>query len=96
MAGRVYLLSHEVQSALQGIGHLNLPVVVVNFHTSTAAQTTRDRQALPLYLLVDILHITIYYNQFLLLHFRVVYESCCHVRLQIFKISYACTDLHVW
>lgn len=77
MAGPLYLLSHEVQSALQGVGHLNLPVVIVHFHTSTAAQTTRDGQALPLYLLVDF---SLYYKTFVLLQFKVVYESCCQVR----------------
>ena len=30
----LYLLSHEVQSALQGVGHFNLPVTVIDLNTS--------------------------------------------------------------
>lgn len=29
-----HLLSHEVQPALQGVGHFNLPVAVVDLHAS--------------------------------------------------------------
>lgn len=31
-----YLLSHEVQPALQGVGHFDLPIAVVDLHTSRA------------------------------------------------------------
>lgn len=31
-----YLLSHEVQPALQGVGHFDLPITVVHLHTSGA------------------------------------------------------------
>lgn len=35
-----HLLSHEVQSALQGVGHFDLPVAVVDLNTS---RTEREK-----------------------------------------------------
>lgn len=39
-----HLLSHEVQPALQGVGHFNLPVAVVDLHASgTECQKTPQK-----------------------------------------------------
>lgn len=34
-----YLLSHQVQSALQGVGYFNLPIAVIDLHSSRTANT---------------------------------------------------------
>lgn len=40
-----YLLSHEVQSALQGVGHFNLPVTVIELNTSrTEEEKHQDKR----------------------------------------------------
>lgn len=44
-----YLLSHELQSALQGVGHFDLPVAVVDLNTSRAEhQKTRNQAQIKL------------------------------------------------
>ena len=49
---QLYLLGHEVQPALQSVGHFDLPVVIVHFHAAAAVPHTQ----LYLHLLLHLLH----------------------------------------